>query len=1231
MTQWTDKQLKVINTRDRNILVSAAAGSGKTAVLVERIVKLITDKNNPVDIDQLLVVTFTRAAALEMKERVRDALEAMSDQYPEDVNIARQLAFIHNANISTIDSFCGRVVKENFDKIDLDPNFRIADETEIEMLKSDIIDEMLEEYYQEGKEEFIHLATQYSGGKLSDNLFELIDQLYHYASGHHEPELWVKNCAKNYYAADIEEFSKSSWLCDMLFSIKKKIRGWISSLELAYEISESEGGPKYGESLRVIIDGLTLALSKKSFDDIRHAIYDIEPVRLSGVRGCDEEKKKQVSDIKNSVTKQINQLKSGIINQSLMEVYNDMQKSRMSVDMIIKLTLDFMSRFAKAKAEKGIMDFCDQEHYALKILNEQDGKGNLIPTDTARQIASGFKEIMIDEYQDSNFVQEAILTSISNGHGKNNMFMVGDVKQSIYRFRQANPKLFLGKYDCYTEDLTEDNCKIILDKNFRSRREVIDSVNYIFGYIMNKEVGGIDYRNGNELTLGATYEEPGNHQDNSTEFVMIEGKGKDTEAEYVAQKIKEITNPVTGMKITGKDGKLRTVEYRDIVILMRSLKSNTEIYLKHLSNNGIPAFAKTQNGYYKAMEVRTILDMLSVIDNPLQDIPLVAVMSSPMFQFLDNELACIKAHNMCSYFYQSVKRYSENGKNEQLRNKSAKFIQYINKYREMVPYTSVYELINHILEDTGYGYYILAAPNGNKRYLNIEALKEKAVAYDAISYKGLFNFVRYIEKIQYLSRDDGEASEVSENDNIVQIMSIHKSKGLQFPVVFLCNTNGKGKADTDHIVADDKGNIGVDFIDESLKVKDATIIKKAIRMSNKEEEAAETLRILYVALTRAKEKLFITGLTKDVERDARQFANYRYDTNTHMSYNDIVDGKSLMEWMGKTIGKNKAFDSIVEAGSPGSRMKNPMYCADAHFKVKKVYEEDIVFNELAQDITDQLSKETIEMMCSYQMEETDITKKLKHMFAFEYPHKADIQLYSKASVTEIKKKSMEYNEELDGKLLYDVSGNAYNPEDNKFLLKEQLPEILPQFMKHKEQLNESLSGAKRGTAYHRVFELLDMDKPEYNQKTVKEMLQSFTRKGLLEQEEADSIHVEDIIKFTQTSLFSRMKEAYNRGELFREQKFLMGVPANKINAESCSKDTIVIQGIIDACFIENGKYVIVDYKTDNIRNLRELADKYKIQLQSYANAINQIVGDEKNNMVSDMIIYSVSLGDTITI
>lgn len=1202
MTKWTDKQLDVINTRDRSILVSAAAGSGKTAVLVERIIRLITDESKDINIDQLLVVTFTNAAASEMRERVRDALEKMAKENPQDLNIKKQLALVHNSYISTIDSFCGKVVRENFERINMDPNYRIADNSEMSMLKSDILDELLEEKYSQGNEEFEILAEQYSNGKLSDNIGNLILELYKNAMAQDNPIEWLEGCIDIYDIKTEEELNKSQWMNEYLHNIKKQLKCYVMDLEKIIPISEETDGPKYLKHIDNFINTFNGLINGATYLDMKKQIKEFSMLgKMVAAKGCDDFKKKTCKDVLDNCKDVIEKnLLIKVFNRSIEEILEEISLSKNTVNMIVSLTKEFVNRLQEAMIDKGIMDFATQEHMALKVLKNPE---------VSAQMSKQYKEIMIDEYQDSNYLQEAILTSIANGFGVNNMFMVGDVKQSIYRFRKAKPKLFLDKYDDFSEDLNSNQCKIILDKNFRSRKEVINSVNYIFDHIMHKEVGGIDYKSGHGLVLGAKYVDVPDGQDNSTEIIAIETKEKEIEAEFVAQKIKEITDPVDGMKVQDKDGKLRPLKYSDIAILLRSVKTNAQNYLDALENYGIPSYAQTEGKFYETVEIRTIMSLLQVIDNQRQDIPLAAIMLSPIFKFSTDDLAVIKGENQGDSLFDLICLYKDNGSDNDVKDKIIYMLEILEKFRRVARYSTVYELINIILKETSFNYYLLAMPNGKRRIMNLEILKEKAIAYDNISYKGLFNFVRYIERVKTIKDDQQEASMVSENDDVVLITTIHKSKGLQFPVVFLCNTNAgqNNKDSASEIVVSDKGIIGVDAIDVNNRTKSSTLIKNYINDLNLIEEKAEDLRLIYVALTRAQEKLFVTGKVDSLEKEENSLESYRSSSNELMPYSMLCARKSYWYWISRSIARNKAFHQGNGAGIQ-NHINDEAYVADVDISYKKVYEDEILAAAyLAPEMEDDRLA-TVEKLKTNTMD-SQILDMLEHNFNFDYPNKSEINLHSKASVTEIKKQSMEHNEEIDGHLSYE----------------QQRTSIIPNFAKDSEE--DRLYGAQRGTAYHRVFELLDLHLPEYNYKTVENMLNEFVSQGKMTKLQADCIYINDIIKFTESKLFSRMKQASLNGQLFREQKFLMSVKVNDIRPDIASNEPMLIQGIIDVCFIEDGKFVIADYKTDKVDTLGDLVDRYKVQLDCYGIAINQI----SEISVSDKIIYSVTLGDEITL
>ncbi len=1214
--KWTDKQRDVIDARDRNILVSAAAGSGKTAVLVERIIEMITDPEKPVNIDELLVVTFTRAAASEMKERVRKVLEERAAKNPEDENLKKQLSYIHNAQITTIDSFCTRVVKEHFEQIEMDPNYRIGDEVELEMMKADIIEELLEEYYEEANPDFMNLAEQYTSSKMNDGIGELINRLYCAATGQYNPEEWLENCSKIYDVSTVEELEQTELYRSLMEYYQEIMKEFLEQLAEARKQLVYYGDDKSAQTIDWIYGIVQLASHQESYEEIRNALTNIEKtVTLRISKKVNPDVKSQIAELKTRVVKVCKEeMLQGFFRQDIDEVLQDIKNSRASVKMIQQLTMEFMKRFREKKLEKGVIDFTDQAHLALRILNDRDEEGNLHPSSVAQNMAKQFHEIMIDEYQDSNYIQEAILSAVSKGQGINNMFMVGDVKQSIYKFRQAEPKLFLNKFDTFETDSQAPNRKIILDKNFRSRREIIDSVNFVFDYIMQKDFGGIDYRTENRLTLGAEYEEVPEGQEQRTEFILLETKSRENEAAYVARKIAQITNPETGMKITKKDGNLRPVEYRDIAILLRTSKGVSETYQEQLEEYGIPSYAENKTGFYETLEVRTITDFLSVINNPYQDIPLVSIMASPMFGFTDEDLAKIKIESHRSCFYESVEYYFLDGSDEALKKKVETFLTMLKRFRDMVPYTTVYELIQVILRKTGYDLYLQAMPNGKRRQMNLEALKEKAVSYDATSYKGLFHFTRYIERIKELSGEEGESSTVGEQENLVRIMTIHKSKGLQFPVVFLCETAGGQGQKNGKIVVDDDGNIGVNCIDPELRTKNETLFKKCIDRKNNAEDLAEKMRILYVAMTRAEEKLFITGRVSNMSKKIAAYASQRCNLSQVISVSHLSSQKSFQEWIGNAVGRNIAFEEL--APEKGDVEVNESYYEDSCFKVVAVEEEDILAGTAEEYLEQDASREAFRSALSDVADGMD-PEPIETMVEYEYPFKDYISMYSKASVTEIKKQSMAYEEEQDGFAIF-----GEKP-------KRELEEIIPEFMKESVE-EQRLTGAKRGTAYHRVFELLDMTLEEYTPKVIEHLIQEYVEQGMLTKEEADCINPSDIVSFTETELFRRMQAAFQRGELYRERKFLMGVPASSLaGKEHLQKtdDMVVIQGIIDVCFLEDGKFVLADYKTDQVDTLQKLVEKYQIQLKSYRQALEQIAGID----VSEMIIYSVTLGDEITI
>ncbi|MGN0383500.1 MAG: UvrD-helicase domain-containing protein, partial [Eubacterium sp.] len=574
--KWTTKQQKIINQREKNILVSAAAGSGKTAVLVEHIMSMITDDKHPVDIDKLLIVTFTKAAASEMRERILNEIEIRAEAEPDNERLKLQQSYIHNAHINTIDGFCLNIIKENFDKINVDPEFKIGEDGELKLLRSDVISEMLEDYYSKGDIQFIDFVNEYSGKKSDDNLESLIIRLYDFAMSYPNPEQWLLSCKEPYSIDTADDLYVSSWYKYIEDYVNETILECNRIIHSALEICDSEEGPYYYRSALEDDQILLRNISEASFDK-RYSLFSemkfkaLYPKKDSNV---DENKKNSIKIMREKVKGMLNNIKADFYFQNLEDMLYDIKNASSSVNMLIDLTIDFMHRFLEAKAERKILDFSDLEHFALDILIQKNEKGEPLQSEIAKEIAAGFTEILVDEYQDINNVQDTLIRSISGGNGHNNIFMVGDVKQSIYKFRLASPELFIQKYKDYDLDDSAENWKISLDQNFRSRENIIESINFIFRQLMHKDICGIDYDKDSELKLGAQYERPELPGNNDTEFIIVEQqKGEEAiriEAAKIAERIKELVNVDTGLKVRGKDGNLRTARYSDIVILLRS-------------------------------------------------------------------------------------------------------------------------------------------------------------------------------------------------------------------------------------------------------------------------------------------------------------------------------------------------------------------------------------------------------------------------------------------------------------------------------------------------------------------------------------------------------------------------------------------------------------------------------------------------------------------------------------
>lgn len=1253
MPEWTDRQQRVIDSRDKNILVSAAAGSGKTAVLVERIIQRILDKENPLDIDRLLVVTFTNAAATEMRERILNAIEAELVKSPDNKHLQRQQTFIHNASITTIHSFCLNVVKEHFNDVDLDPSVKVADEGEMSLLKSDVVKEVLEEYYAEGSEDFHRFVEQFEGKNSDDYLEDMILKLYNKAMGYPWPLEWLDNLMIPYNYTTEDEVLDSEYISLINTYADGMLNEAVESYKLMLEICSMGGPAVYTDLLLEEMEYIREIINEKNYSGRKVKLqYTFKSLPRCKKDECDMQLKECVTDYRNGVKETIKRLREKLYFQDISVVLEELGKCRPVMQVYVKITKSFIAAFTEKKKDRNIIDFNDFEHYAIEILTKRED-GELVPTDVAKELAAGFDEVMVDEYQDSNSIQETILYSVSkNREGIYNRFMVGDVKQSIYGFRGANPDIFIDKYNTYTTDGNNPSAyKIILDKNFRSRSDVIQSVNFIFSQIMNESFGGVNYDEENKLYCGADYKINEKFHDRTggkTELLLVDsgenidtdmgaeqygeqdsddveetddlkGNAKELEAKVIAERIKELVNTETGMVVYDKEtDDYRPARYSDIVILVRSISGIGEIINDELMKRGIPGSIASKSGYFKTLEISTIISYLKIIDNPMQDIPMAAVLKSPMVGISDEELAGIRAYgDKEDSLYENVLEYVEENEDERL----GRFLELLEELRFKVTYMSIYDLLTELLNKTNYYNFVKAMPSGNQRKANIDMLKEKAAVYENGSYKGLFNFIRYIEKLNKYEVDMGEASILSDTDNAVRIMTIHKSKGLEFPIVFVANMNKQfNMTDTrSKISLHFNMGVGMDYIDMVTRIKSKNLIKTAINTKISLETIEEEMRLFYVACTRAKEKLIFTASGIN-ESKLKKMAAQRMNSNEFLGYGVLAGCKSMLDFVSLPVGRNKAFCDICREYLGEAYLgEGDLYNLDSNIEVRYISPLNVFKDTVRDKVNMKMNVDRLSNLPTDTVYDESLYEQIGNKINYIYEYQEETETNAKMSVSEIKKITYETDRE--------------EAEQWDILALQQSQDISA------ENDSSSMSGAARGTAYHTVFELFDFD-IEPTEDNMILMLDKIEDMGRLSKEERNCIDTEKLIKFANSSLGKRMKKACHSGELYREAQFVMGIPKEMVEeykniAREVSEnkvflqpdiskqngDIILIQGIIDVYFIEDGKVVIADYKTDNIRKKQELKNHYYVQLELYGQAVEQITGLE----VREKILYSVKL------
>ncbi|MBR1573143.1 MAG: helicase-exonuclease AddAB subunit AddA [Lachnospiraceae bacterium] len=1231
--KWSPEQQSVIDARNENVLVAAAAGSGKTAVLVERIVNRITDERNPIDIDRIVVVTFTKAAAAEMRERILSSIqkkmESMSETDPLYNHMCKQAVLIHNARITTIDSFCGYIVKNYFYEIELEPNYRIADSGEQKLLSKDAMEEVMEaEYAKADNELFLKMVDGYGDNQIR----EFVEQIHGRAQSYPWPQEWLDHVVAIY---DTEDFYKSESVQKFISIYRQHIQSEKCKIEeyLKETVANEELTP-FVEIFTNDIEILDKVLKCQGMDFVE---------ALGQVKFKNNPKKNEGLSVYMSYIDKRGTWKKNL-NESIKDfraifaddINEENKLVRPYIMKLVELTKAYTDSLDELKSQKNVYDFNDIEHFALHILRKADDPDHGI-TPTAEYMREYYEEVMIDEYQDSNYLQEEILSSICRQEpGRQNMFMVGDVKQSIYAFRQASPEIFTNKYLAYKADRTQGHV-IDLSQNFRSRGEVLDGTNDVFEPLMQQDLGNVEYDDAARLVYGnGDYVVNDETAKRCQMEIIIGDYSKEAaedfdfdnsdayEAQIIANKIKEMIG--NQMPVYDKEAKCdRPIRYSDIAILLRSPGKKADGYISILERNGIVAHATTSTGYFSAPEVVYVLNMLRVIDNPHQDVALTAALHGPAWNVTDDEMALIKqtidtfptnegvrmdfadgllklydymAINLMSEIMGDAEDVPEIDLPDELNKKIIGFMEFLKEMREAAKDVAVHELIQMVIRRTGYIHYVSALPRGEARRANLQKLVDQAVAYETTSYKGLFNFINYIEYCQKYDVDMPEAELVSENDDAVKIMSIHKSKGLEYPVVFLARCNNKLENQDlkkNLIIHPDLG-FGLKYIDYEKQIKYTPAYYNVVKAQVKEDDYGEEMRILYVAMTRAREKLFITS-TVSASKSAEEYVD-KYNTGTtRMSYDQRIKSDCYMDWILQATQYKRDMYPVQIVSLDDAAAKMVM---DRGIIVKRRQE----FESNVSDANEQL---------------IDYIKSQYH-HTYQYEKKVDYK--TKYSVSEIKHEKMEeYERHEDSERRDDYAWGRSPLEDS----------IAEKKAKAAAGQSDVNIGAKTGTAVHRFMECynftdLEADKAVSFNRQKKSILAA----GLMRDEDMELISQDKIVSFLESDLCGRMAAADNEDKLYREQPFVMSAmpeeiwPDKETNPEN---DPILIQGIIDVFFEEDGEIVLMDYKTDKVSGEEELIGRYKAQLNLYADAISKSRGQK----VKEIIIYSFCLGKTIVL
>ncbi len=1167
---WTSAQQKAIDSRHGTVLVSAAAGSGKTAVLVQRIIERLTDKQKPTPVENLLVVTFTKAAAAEMRERLSKALADLIEKNPADSFLKRQKMFLPNASICTMDSFCSRLVKENFQNLDILPDFTLMSDNEHEMLKNEVVNEILDRIYGECSAEYSALLQLFTDGRSDKNLVKSILSIYDFAMASPYPQRWI-NEHFSFYENDIP-IEKSIWGEFSLNTLKERL-----------------------EYLKVKIDKLFLDAGENSklATSIRN---DLLPIQVKATqcldiieKGSDWNRLKDIvdslalerfpsfkADEKDALYSEIKARRDSLKEifsslQKIMTCYaedfeNDTRLLRPVMSAFKQTVLMFSEKLAEYKKEKNSYYFSDILHKALGLLVVPNEEGVMQRSEIALELMNNFDEILIDEFQDTNEAQNFLFDAISKD--SQNKFMVGDVKQSIYRFRQANPEIFIRYKDRFQE-FTNNNypAKISLDRNFRSRKGIVDAVNFFFNGIMTKKMGDVDYKNGEQLVFAADYSETDNC-DTTVHIVEAQdsrASNLENEARYIGKLIKDAVSS----KITvGKKGEERPIKYSDICILMRAVKTQAPVVARELAAMGVPVHYKKNGGFFDNAEITTMLSLLRVIDNPVQDVPLMATMLSPMFPFTEDDLAQMRVKNRHGSIYTLLKENYET--DEKVRH----FLDTVNLLRTLSVTLSVSGLIRRVFEMTSYDSVVGAMADGEKRVLNLKMLISYADTYEQNGHFGLSGFLRYVDKLRENNFDLEGANTISENDNVVRIMTIHKSKGLEFPMVILANCSGDFSRDYGEKALVDKSmGVATVLYDSHLHKEFETQHFTALKLKNHIEEMNEEVRVLYVAMTRAKEKLHLVGSLYNPDSTVHKLYCSKYNGQEDNSV-ALTGCGNLFQWVLLSMLSHPSVQTYAKSiGILNSHSVN------TESKIQLVFGKAPAVGEATELEGEAMAVNPAKL--------SQITEKVDYVYPFAVLSGTGIK-YSASKIE--------------------------NEQSTQYIATEN-----PAFMGEDE-----LTPAQRGTLLHRFMEKCDFSLAE---KDASAELNRLTEKKVFTAAEEKAVNIKRISQFFKSELYSRIKK--DEKNFYREKEFTMSIPVCElVTGLECNTDeAAVVQGIIDGIIINGKNGEIIDYKTDKVKTEEELVERYRAQMSVYVRAAKECFGLENIKVT----LYSFSLSKEISV